>query len=86
MAAFAVVDPGTHGLSSVSREQKYSVNVPQVLSSALYFFRARDSAAPGYPTSTPAYVTWTGPTTTTAYGGALPFGGPLVDTVFKQVK
>lgn len=86
MAAVAIFDPGTHGLSGFSREQKYALNTPAISSTEFYQFRGRDSGAPGYPTSTPVYVTWTGNTVTAGYGGALPYGGPLVDSVARRVE
>lgn len=49
----------------------------------LYRFRGRDSGA---PPGAPVYVSWTGNQTSTGYPDTPPYGGPVVDIVFRRVK
>ena len=88
MAAVVILDPGLPtSVSKFSRDQKYLMQVPATTGPAapteLYHFRGRDSGAPG---GTVAYVTWFGSTTNEVYTGTPPYGGPIVDIVFRRIK
>jgi len=68
------------GVASLTADLTAASSLPFEAVATHYFMkRARDSGAPPGPA---VYVTWKVTDITTAYPGALPYGGPLVDTMF----
>lgn len=72
---------GGMGSENAPAREKETLEALQTGVKPIFRFRGKDSGAPGIH-----YVYWTSNQTSSSFPGSPPYGGPIVDVVFRRVR